>query len=60
VTSNARNEEMDRIVGGSYVDPESTCITPLPSISRSFTEWERRTDFGNDDVIRMKFIDEPS
>jgi hypothetical protein len=38
VTSNARNEEIDLIVGGSYVEPESTCITPLPTVSRLFVK----------------------
>jgi hypothetical protein len=51
---------MDLMVGGSYVEPESTCITPLPIISRHLTKWEGRTDLGNDDIIGMKLVDESS
>jgi hypothetical protein len=51
---------MDLMVGGSYVEPESTCITPLPFISRHLTKWEGRTYLGNNDIIRMELVNESS
>jgi hypothetical protein len=51
---------MDLMVGGSYVEPESTCITPLPIIRRYLTKWEGRTNLGDNDIIRMKLVDESS
>jgi hypothetical protein len=59
VTSRARKEEIDLILGGSYVEPDRTCITPLPGSSAKSGS-EELADFSNDDIGGMKFIDESS